>query len=398
MAKRTADAAFASGKDDTAQPSPRKRAAGPRAPPDPPPALYKASVKSLAKTKTKLDDATVHTIKSCLDLAKCPTTIESVAKKALRKASQWMAKHNVSKAEILSHESPSAQMQHAGRSVVLLLRADGDRSKAVQLPSFVSTVGHAMNESFDCSFFTTPNRSSVECTFYGIAENTVAAAMAFEMVYNLIVEWARAHKGVGGKNSYYLGIFDELLKDARKRKADEEHQAKKDEQEASAARAKRAPAYDAFEPEAMSRGDTKAPGEEAGDEDVGDFSGNPKPLSSGASSMRDLLGLVPLKSSGQAASLCLTDQKPTPARLLETRQDSCYPSGAESALVKWASHQQLVTFRATADKIADDYLQDNDLKLNKGRKRKDVIRDRDAYSQGVKDSKHIDVHRKKVGE
>ncbi|KAK3721486.1 hypothetical protein LTR37_003042 [Vermiconidia calcicola] len=376
MAKRAADAAFASENDDTAQPSPRKRAAGPRAPPKLPPALYKASVKSLAEPNSKLNDSIVRKIKNSLALGKDHKTPEAEAKHALNVASQWMAKLNVSQAHILSHKPSSARLQHVGKSVVSLLRTDGDRSK----------------------YHATPYRSSQEITFFGIAENTVAAAMAFEMVYNLIAEWARAHKGGGGKNSYYLGISDELLEDARKRKADEEHQAKEDEQKASAARAKRAPAYKAFEPEAMSRGGTKGPGEEAEDEDVGDFSGNPKPLSSGASSMRDLLGLVPLKSSGQAASPSLTDQKPTPARLLETRQDSCYPSGAESALVKWASHQQLVTFRATADKIADGYLQDNDLKLNKGRKRKDVIRDRDAYNQGVKDSKHIDVHRKKVGE
>ena len=47
---------------------------------------------------------------------------------------------------------------------------------------------------------------SLELTFYGIAENTVAAAISFEMAYNLIAEWARPYKGVGSKNGYSLGV------------------------------------------------------------------------------------------------------------------------------------------------------------------------------------------------
>jgi len=44
---------------------------------------------------------------------------------------------------------------------------------------------------FDCKSYSTRKYTSVEWTFYGIAENTIAAAMAFEMAYNLIIEWAR---------------------------------------------------------------------------------------------------------------------------------------------------------------------------------------------------------------
>jgi hypothetical protein len=59
---------------------------------------------------------------------------------------------------------------------------------------------------------------------------------------------------------------------------------------------------------------------------------------------------------------------------------------------------QLVTFRATATKIADEYLEDRGVTLHNRSARSTVIRDRNAYSQGVKDSKKIDVYRKRINE
>jgi hypothetical protein len=66
---------------------------------------------------------------------------------------------------------------------------------------------------------------------------------------------------------------------------------------------------------------------------------------------------------------------------------------------KWASQMQLQLFRETALKIADDYLKGCDIKLGKSKRgRVNVIRDRDAYSQGVKDSTKIDLDRNRITE
>ncbi|KAH7311802.1 hypothetical protein BKA65DRAFT_155457 [Rhexocercosporidium sp. MPI-PUGE-AT-0058] len=65
---------------------------------------------------------------------------------------------------------------------------------------------------------------------------------------------------------------------------------------------------------------------------------------------------------------------------------------------QWASQMQLVTFRATATNIADVYLEDRGVMLQNRSARSTVIRDRNAYSQGAKDSKKIDVYRKRVNE
>lgn len=92
-----------------------------------------------------------------------------------------------------------------------------------------------MENFFGCKSYTTSGRS-LKITLYGIAENTVTAASAFEMVYNLIVEWARPYKGQSGKNSYCYGVCDELWCTAEKDKEEEEERAEKTEEEAKAAR------------------------------------------------------------------------------------------------------------------------------------------------------------------
>ncbi|KAI1840196.1 hypothetical protein JX266_013597 [Neoarthrinium moseri] len=63
---------------------------------------------------------------------------------------------------------------------------------------------------------------------------------------------------------------------------------------------------------------------------------------------------------------------------------------------KWASRSQLVMFRTTAVKIADEYLEGMGIKLRKPRAGRIVFQDQAAYKQGRKDSKNIDVHRKRI--
>jgi len=74
--------------------------------------------------------------------------------------------------------------------VVSIKRAEGSKN-TVNKQGFVNSLSYAMQTFFDCKSYSTRIYTSVEWTFYGIAENTIAAAMAFEMAYNLIIEWAR---------------------------------------------------------------------------------------------------------------------------------------------------------------------------------------------------------------
>ena len=227
-------------------PSRRRRATRPRGPKEPPLALYKAHIKSLADAGTArvtsstsdIDNSIIQRIKKCLDRAHHPSTPQAESKAAIYVASRLMGQYNVSQAEVLAHEPPTAQRQYGGQSVASLRRTDGDVSKAVRHCGYVDVLCAAMSTFFDCNCFSTEGHSSLELTFYGIAENTVVAAMSFEMAFNLISEWARHQKGLGKKYSYYRGASDELRRMADQEKAAEEAKAKETEEEALAAKVK----------------------------------------------------------------------------------------------------------------------------------------------------------------
>ncbi|ETS84404.1 hypothetical protein PFICI_02429 [Pestalotiopsis fici W106-1] len=404
--------------------------------------LYKATVKELAdKVRTKssstanIDKAITERIKKCLERANHPNTPEAEAKTALHLASRWMAQNNVTQAELLAHEAPEQQKQYAGQSIVAIIRLDGDKYKSVRQQSYVGALMSAMNTFFDCKSYTTMGRSSLHLTFYGIAENTVAAAMAFEMVYNSIAEWARPYKGVASKNSYAHGFCNELLRLAVKEKNDEMMQARKAESDATAARAReeenerlrqlsrlapgredRTGALSDSEPPTVKaeHGDTtdesdderdcsevKLPTTEA-DTDSDDFlepdfdDTDEKPLGAFDDLEVEIKKSVKIERSPSVVFLgekCVAPDFVSPGKtkdgILET--DDAEPES------KWASHSQLVTFRKTALQIADDYLQDQDLKLRK-KSAQTSIKDRAAYNQGKEDSKKVDVHRKRITE
>src|SRR5438876_815393 len=94
-----------------------------------------------------------------------------------------------------------------------------------------------MEVFFDCKSYTCKGCFSVDWVFYGLAENTVAAAMAFEMVYNVVVGWSMRYKG-NDRPSYVLGACDELWLMAKDERAAEEERARGAERDAIAARAR----------------------------------------------------------------------------------------------------------------------------------------------------------------
>jgi hypothetical protein len=468
MAKRTADLIWVPENHGERELPPRKRTARP-----PAPTLYKASVKELAETgairvtssTADIDDVIVLRIKKCLERANHPNTLEAEAKAAIHLASRLMGRYNVSQAEVLAHEGPSTQRQYAGQSVVSIQRVDGDKSKPVNYQSYVDTLCHAMKCFFDCKFYSTTNYSALELTFYGIAENTVAAAISFEMTYNLIADWARPYKGVGSKNSYSLGISDELCMMAEEEKVLEEVQAKKAERDGITAEVKKEEAERQAQlarlapfpktlnklssPEPATNADASAdinggpavfhddacntmwldsegmeddgPNATSGSPDRSSEDGiepdfkvedeydvnfgdldeeirrliKPEPLPSKASF--GLYSTPPAPRPQSNVPSPLSKREPAPASSAKMEQKSSEPQELEPEVEsKWASHMQLVTFRATATKIADRYLEEKGVRLRRRSARSTVIRDWNAYDQGVRDSKKIDVHRKRL--
>ena len=94
--------------------------------------------------------------------------------------------------------------------MVSITRRDGDPGKKVKQQSFMVTLPHAIREFFDCKLYSISGKQEFNLIFYGIAQNTIAAAMLFVMTYKLILEWARPYKGIASMNSHCHGICGEF--------------------------------------------------------------------------------------------------------------------------------------------------------------------------------------------
>ncbi len=216
---------------------PRKRASKTKKP------TQKATVTVLATDVNTISANTFGTslmndrilrIKKCLVTGNHAETQVSEAEAALRLASILMSKCNVTQAEAFAYQDEKEQALHAGESVVAVTSTkDG---KKVISNGWISEVQHAIQTFFDCKSYSEGFVSKIEYTFFGIVANTAAAAMAFEMVYNLILHWSMLKIGVSTKFSYCTGVAQGLYRLAVKEKLEEEKNSSKTEAEILAQR------------------------------------------------------------------------------------------------------------------------------------------------------------------
>jgi hypothetical protein len=193
-------------------------------------ANQKAKVKMLATAvvhtgsatseKSGVDEKILERIKKCFDRGNHTNTPEGEAKAALRMGAKLMSQYNVTQAELIERADDKEKALLAGESVVEIIATTG-RSGKVRKYGFTGDLALAMQVFFDCKCYSTARARSIEWTFYGVASNTAAAVMAFEMAHNLIQGWALEKKGIAVKHSYTLGVSAGLLQTARKEKKEE---------------------------------------------------------------------------------------------------------------------------------------------------------------------------------
>ena len=138
-----------------------------------------------------------------------------------------MSQHNITQAQAFEKEEEEDQARLGGESLVAITTAKHD--KKVINYAFTGSLAQAMTIFFDCKCYSTARRSATTLTFYGIATNTAAAAMSFEMAYNLTLNWASSKKGGSPRHSYCLGVAEGLIKIAKTEKAEENEKAKESE-------------------------------------------------------------------------------------------------------------------------------------------------------------------------
>ncbi|KAJ3740806.1 hypothetical protein DFH05DRAFT_1507128 [Lentinula detonsa] len=178
-----------------------------------------------------VDQTTLERVKKALNLSRHPETTEHEAHQALRLAMKLMEKLNVTQAQVLeSMEGKEERLKQAGQSVVTVSCQEG---KNMYVQAWAITASRAISRIFDVKHYTKViEKNRIAYTFYGLAPNTVSAAHAFEMVYNLIMQWRitnKEAKGMNAKNAYCRGVADGLHHFSVREKKREKKEAKQTE-------------------------------------------------------------------------------------------------------------------------------------------------------------------------
>ncbi|KAE8440344.1 hypothetical protein EG329_008460 [Mollisiaceae sp. DMI_Dod_QoI] len=315
--------------------------------------------------------------------------------------------------KVLAHKGPSTQRQYAGQSVVLMQRVDSDKSKPVNYQSYVDTLCYAIICFFDCKFYSTTKYSALELTFYSIAENTAKKAERDGITAEVKKEEAERLAQLarlapfpktlsklsspepatnvdasgdinGGPAVVHNDACNTMWLDSKGMEDDGPNATSGSPDRSS---------EDGIEPDFKVEDEYDVNFEDL-DEEISRLI-KPKPLSSKGS--LGLYSTPPAPNPQSNVPSPSSKREPAPASSAKMEQKSSEPQELEPEVEsKWASHMQLVIFRAIATKIANGYLEEKGVKLRRRSARSIVIRDWNAYDQGVRDSKKIDVHRKRL--
>ncbi|PWN48687.1 hypothetical protein IE53DRAFT_318907 [Violaceomyces palustris] len=179
---------------------------------------------SRSERLSKVDRGLLERIRKSLRLAQHPGTGEAEARQALRLSTRLMASQNLTQADLIAEEGEQEKLRRAGLSEVEIRSTTPE--KKVRNESWSNRIAVAINLFFSVKSYSTSlrDRSRLTWTFYGLAINTVAAAVAFEMVHNQVLTWSSTDaslKGRVAKNSYCQGVGAGLIAMAKSEKEEE---------------------------------------------------------------------------------------------------------------------------------------------------------------------------------
>ena len=172
-------------------------------------ALQKAKVQKLAIFKApdqgpkNVRPDLIERIKKCFDRAHHASANESEAQAAIKMASKIMDNHNIELAHIMQYEDVKEQCHRGGLSTVVITQPK--EPHVVKFETWVHDLVNAVCKFFECDTYSDQCQRAITWTFFGIAEHTVTAAMAFEVMHFLILNGSSTKIGVTTRNSYCLG-------------------------------------------------------------------------------------------------------------------------------------------------------------------------------------------------
>ncbi len=394
-----------------------------------------ANDETSTQTLSNVDRVVVERIRKCFARANHATANEIEQRAAFKMAHKIMKQYSISQAELMEEEDKIARAERGGMSTVNLWPAK--EGAPVRHQCWARDLVCAIRKFFDCSAYSTILPDNIEWTFYGVVGHTVSAAMAFETVHNQIQTWAEKFPTVATRNSYSLGVADGLCRLAEEEKVAMENIAPEREQKSLAARIRAEDIQRQVEldririsppspsPEPVSEPEEEEGAEAKKEEDnaikletdataaADDASDNEimpdfneeiagESLDTTADFETELKKFIKPDPDPKLGSTVFYEESDTPLATKMPRKDPALPSEKEDKndepeeTAEWRSMRQLTVFRQNVKEIEESVIKEKGLKLGKARKRKPSVKDRNAFKQGRKDAKDINVRTPRI--
>ncbi len=304
---------------------------------------------------------------------------EHEAKNAMKLAQRLMRKHNLSQALLLkereANNSKSAQDDEVLKGGMVRVKIFNRKTgKASLFTRWLSRLLHPICNNFGVQHFSQCRRGvCCEVVFYGIYSNAQLAGYAYkvaaERIAQMMVEYKpeATWRNISTKSSrlsYAIGITHGISEDVQRNLAREKEQRKRKLERARLA-GSRGEAYEESDEEDFGIDDNEGSGITLAREEI----------SSNRDAYRD--PLPPNKGNSQTKSISGID--------LQNRVEELEKE--EQAALVLVDHNK---------KLAEEVLEEHNIKLKSGRKRKPIRFDRQSYEVGIEDAKEIDINQRAI--
>ena len=367
-------------------------------------------VSMLVDGRKKADQAVKDRIIKLLNTGFHDHSNEHEAKNAMKLASRLMQKHNLSQALLLKEREEKNKREQNGLStndddailtggMVRVRIVNRKTRKPALLARWINDLTHPVAKNFDVKCYYAARRGyTCTITFYGIYTNAQLAGYAFKVAVERIAQMAAEHQpektyymsnNISTKSSrlsYAIGVVKGLSKevDNNIEKAEERRLEK-------LAKARMA----------QSKGEAY---EESGDEDDKDSLGAyNRDFEVDEDEDMDGPGFSFAKRDPQSNDVSVEvsdthgDAADGPEACTSTPSQAVSGQDLKRRIEELEKEEQaaivLVDHR---EKVAEQVLKENGIKLSKGRKRKAIDFDHRSYRKGIEDSKEIDINQRAI--